>query len=75
MCIRETAFLKYLKDYVKDIEAIVMREREERDGERGREEGMKGKSEDEIQTTNKTRKRKVEESGRVLISFKRRVNQ
>ena len=75
MCIRETAFLKYLKDYVKDIEAIVMREREERDGERGREEGMKGKSEDEIQTTNKTRKRKVEESGRVLISFKWRVNQ
>lgn len=63
MCIKETAFLKYIKDYVKDIEAIVMRERkrEEREGERRREEGMKGKSEDEIQATNKTME---EESGR-----------
>ena len=63
MCIKETAFLKYIKDYDKDIEAIVMRERkrEEREGERRREEGMKGKSEDEIQATNKTME---EESGR-----------
>ena len=46
MCIRETAFLKYLKDYVKDIEAIVMRERkiEEREGEREKSEGQSGES-------------------------------
>lgn len=67
MCIKETAFLKYLKDYVKDIGAIVMRERkrEEREGERGREKGMKGKSADEIQATNKTME---EESGRKRMS-------
>lgn len=64
----------FKKDYVKDIEATVMRERkrEEREGERGREEGIKRKSEEEIQATNKTME---EESGRVLISFKWRVNQ
>lgn len=39
--------------------------REEREGERGREEGMKGKSEDEIQATNKTME---EESGRKWMS-------
>lgn len=57
----------FKKDYVKDIEATVMRERkrEEREGERGREKGMKGKSADEIQATNKTME---EESGRKRMS-------
>lgn len=47
---KQIAFLKYFKDYVKDIEpVIIVKEKEMKERERM---GMNGKFEDEIQETN-----------------------